>query len=102
LALKSALSIKAREHALKVVEDFVVEEPKTKRIAEVLRTCGINGEKVLFLVAESSDAIRRSCRNIPDLTLRHISSFCTYDVVCADLVLFTRSGLAKTEEMLAR
>ena len=102
LALKSALSIKARENALKVLENCVLEEPKTKRIAEMLRVCGINGEKVLFLVSERSDAIHKSCRNIPNLTLRHVSSLCTYDVVCADLVLFTRSGLAKTEEMLSR
>jgi len=102
LALKSALSIKARESALKVVEDFVLEEPKTRRIVEMLQTCGLNGEKVLFLVAERSDAIHKSCRNIPDLTLRHVSSLCTYDVVRADLVLFTRSGLTETEERFSR
>jgi len=101
LALKSALSIKSRENGLKVVEDFALEEPKTRRIAEMLQVCGTKGEKILFVVSESSDAIRKSCRNIPNLTLRHIDSLCVYDVVDVDLILFTRSGLAKTEDMLS-
>ncbi|MFH1006764.1 MAG: 50S ribosomal protein L4 [Candidatus Latescibacterota bacterium] len=101
LALKSTLSIKAREEGLKVVEDFVLEEPKTRRIVEMLQACGLEGKKVLLLVSESSDAIRKSCRNIPNLSLRHIDSLCVYDVMAVDLVLFTRSGLAKTEDKLS-
>ena len=99
LALKSALSAKAREGAVVVVEDPALEEPKTKRMVALLRACGLEGSKVLFATGEHSEILYKSCRNIPDLRFRYAENLCAYDVVWADVVVFTQSGLAKVEEV---
>ncbi|HID11256.1 MAG TPA: 50S ribosomal protein L4 [Candidatus Latescibacteria bacterium] len=99
LALKSALSAKARDGTVVVVDDPILEEPKTKQMVTLLRACGLEGRKVLFTTGEHSEILYKSCRNIPDLRFRYAENLCAYDVVWADVVVFTKSGLAKAEEV---
>ena len=99
LALKSALSAKAAEGEVVVVEDPKLEEPKTKTMVSLLRACGLEGRKVLFATGEHSEVLYKSCRNIPDLRFRYSENLCAYDVVWADVVVFTQSGLLRLKEV---
>ena len=93
-ALTSALSRKNREGRVKVIQDFEFPEPSTKSFVGVLRTIGLEKEKVLFVTPKSEGAIVKSCRNIPGLEIRPANSVSTYDVVSAGTVLLTEKAVA--------
>ena len=67
LAKKSALSYKAKDNGLVVVEDFSLPETKTKRIAEIMSSLGLNGKKVLILLPKSDKVIFLSVRNLQNV-----------------------------------
>lgn len=102
LALKSALSLRAREGAVRVVEDLELDAPRTKAVVAWLRGCGIEGhQRALLLTDGVSEVLYKSTRNLPHVVLRPVQQVCTYDVMYADIVVFTRTGLARGEEVLS-
>jgi len=102
LALKSAYSIKASEDRIKVVEDFTLEEPRTREIAEMLGALGIGKEKTIFLSGAKDENIYKSSRNIPTLRMLTAESAHAYEVMNSDVVLFTKSAVEKVKEMFQR
>ena len=95
LALRSALSARASEGAIKVVSDFDWRAPKTKRAHDLLGTIGAEG-KTLVVLGRSEANAARSFRNIPRVVLGYPGQLNTYDVLWSDTVVFSRSALEET------
>lgn len=100
LALRSALSSKAGEERVTVLEDFVVGEPKTKEALKVLRQLKVGEETCLLLVDSPARTLMLATRNIPNLEVRRARDVTTYDVLLADRVLVTAKALDHLKEIL--
>lgn len=100
LARRSAVAYKLRQEALRVVEDFTLEAPKTRDMAAVLAALGLDGRKVLFLTAEHDDVLVRSGRNIPTLTVRRAADASTVDLMGAQVLLLQESAVERLTETL--
>jgi len=88
LALRSALSVRASADAIKIVDSFEWEGPKTKSAVALLEGMGIEG-KTLFVLSASDRIARRSVRNLPGVNALTVDQLNTYDVLWADAVVFT-------------
>lgn len=99
LALKSAYSIKASEDNIKVVEDFTLDAPKTHEVAGMLAALGIAGRKTVFLTGARDEVLMKSVRNIPTLKTEVADNAHTYQVMNADVLLFTTSALDRVKEV---
>ena len=97
LALRSALSDRAREGRIAVVDRLEFAEPKTKDAIRSLAALGVSG-KALLVLHEPLDAVGRSFRNIPDVHLLLVDQLNTYDVLNSDWVVFTQDALVKLTE----
>jgi large subunit ribosomal protein L4 len=98
-ALRSALSQRVREGALKVVEGFPLLAPKTKALKGVLDKLGIGG-KAVIVDHEPTDALVLSGRNIPGLRVVNDSHLTAYDVLDCKTLVVTQEALSKLEERL--
>ena len=98
LARRSALSLKAQAEAITVVEDFVMETPKTKSFVAMAEALNLAGKKVLLVVAETDHNICLSVRNLPKVKVMQAANLNTYDVMNAGVMLFTESAVAKVNE----
>ena len=98
LARRSALSLKAQGEAITVVEDFVMETPKTKSFVAMVEALSLTGKKVLLVVAETDHNISLSARNLPKVKVMQAANLNTYDVMNAGVMLFTESALARVNE----
>lgn len=94
LAKMSALSFKAKENAIVVVEDITLDAPKTKGFMEILGLLKIEGKKTLFVMPEYNDNVYMSFRNVPSVNGTLLSDMNIYDVVNADVLVLTE-GAAK-------
>jgi large subunit ribosomal protein L4 len=92
LAKMSALSYKAKENAIVVVEDPQFEAPKTKQFAEVLKSLNIAGKKTLFVLPEYNDNLYLSLRNIYTVGSTLLADINTYDIVNADVLVLTENA----------
>ena len=99
LARRSALSLKAQAEAITVVEDFVMETPKTKSFDAMAEALKLADKKVLLVVAETDHNICLSVRNLPKVKVMQVANLNTYDVMNAGVMLFTESAVAKVNEM---
>ncbi len=88
LALRSALSARASEGAIGVIEPIEWDTPKTKVAAELLRTIGFT-RNIVFVLPATDQATRRAFRNLPDVRLIEPGHVTTYDVLWSDRMLFT-------------
>lgn len=93
LARLSALTYKAKDNAIVVVEDFTMDTYKTKDFAAILKALKIEDKKDLFLLHEANDQVRKSGANISNVTFAEPVSVNTYKVLDADLLVFSESGL---------
>jgi len=100
LSLKSAYSIKAAGDKIKVVEDFTLEQPKTKEVFSMLKALGIAQEKIMFLVKDNDKIVYKSSRNIPKLSIENVTNANTYEIMNSGVVLFTKSAVEKITEVL--
>ena len=98
LARMSALSYKAKDSEIKVVEDFTFDVPKSKEMMSVLRALKLEGKKTLLLVPEKSDAVLKSGRNIPGLEIREAAKASTYDILNNTILLFQKSAVEALEK----
>ncbi|MCU7694417.1 50S ribosomal protein L4 [Haoranjiania flava] len=94
LAKISALSYKVKDNALVVVEDLSFDAPKTKQMADVLKSMEINNKKVLYILSENNSNVYLSMRNLPKVQSTIIDDINTYNIVNAD-VLVLSEGAAK-------
>jgi large subunit ribosomal protein L4 len=97
--LAAILSQLAREDRLAVVEDFVLEAPKTKLFAEKLKALGLNS--VLLLTDGLDDNLLLASRNLPNVLVLEAQQADPVSLVRFPKVLLTKAAVAKMEEMLA-
>lgn len=95
LALRSALSARASEGAVKIVDSFDWESPKTKRAAALLEAIGAQG-KALVVLDRSEATVARSFRNLAPVVLGRAGYLNTYDVLWSDTVVFSARALEET------
>jgi large subunit ribosomal protein L4 len=93
LALCSALSARAAEGEVKVVDAFDWAAPKTRLAVSLLEAMGAGG-KVLVVLGDRDDVVRRSLRNLIPVHVADFGQLSTYDVLWADTVVFTKETLA--------
>jgi large subunit ribosomal protein L4 len=96
LALRSALSDRAGEGKVVVVDDWGFEEPRTKDAKTALAALGLEG-RVLLVVDRDDAATALSFRNLPDVQLITPGELNAYDVLCNDWIVFSRSNLPNPE-----
>jgi large subunit ribosomal protein L4 len=92
LAKISALSSKAKENAIVVVEDITLDTPKTKQFMGIMNTLNVSDKKTLFVVPEYNETLYLSSRNIPNAATALLSDVNTYEIVNADMVVLTESA----------
>ncbi len=100
LARKSALSLKAADKAITVVNDFTFDEPKTAQVADILNAFELTGKKVLLLTAGTDHNIYKSARNIPGVTVMEAYKPNTYQILHADVVILQESAVEVLEESI--
>jgi len=100
LALKSALSAKAAETAIVVIDEIKMEAPKTAQFAAFLNAVGVQG-KALVVTAEACENVVKSGRNIPGCEVTFANLINVYDVVNAGQLVVDKAALAKIEEVFA-
>jgi large subunit ribosomal protein L4 len=93
LARKSALSIKADNDEIKVIDDFSFDEPKTKKIADLVSALEISEKKVLILTGDTDQILYKSARNIPEVQVLEANKVTTYQILDADFIVFQKSGI---------
>lgn len=100
LARKSALSYKAQEAAIMVVEDFNLEAPKTKDFVNILKNLKVEGKKSLFVLPEPKKSVYLSARNIQgtDVTLAALLN--SYKILNADVLVISESSLQTIDSIL--
>ncbi|NNC74376.1 MAG: 50S ribosomal protein L4 [Acidimicrobiia bacterium] len=94
LALRSALSARAADEQIKVVDEFDWEGPKTKQAKGLLESIGLPG-KVLLVIDHGDEVTEKSFKNLPTTRLSRPLRLTTYDVLWADTVLFSKDALDK-------
>lgn len=94
LAKMSALTYKAKDNAIVVVEDIQLAAPKTREFTEILSNLKVDGKKLLVVMAENNDNLYLSLRNLPTVQSTLIRDINTYDIINADAVVMTE-GAAK-------
>ncbi len=99
LAIRSAFSQKALGESISVLEDFELEMPKTRRMAQMTQMLEIQGQKILLLTDGIAENTVKSCRNIPRLSVLPVSQVSTYDVVNADVLVLTRSAISRIQDL---
>jgi large subunit ribosomal protein L4 len=97
LALRSALSTRAGEDRVMVLEDFSLTEPKTKLAASIFQNLGTDDYILLVLGSEDENVVK-SMRNLPYVEVINLAHLNTYDILANDRVIFTRSSLDQLQE----
>jgi large subunit ribosomal protein L4 len=98
LARKSALSLKAKDEAIRIVEDFTFDRIKTKEMASVLKALLLGGKKTLFLTPAKNDVLLKSGRNIPTLSVREAANASTYEIVNNQVLLLQKSAVKALQD----
>lgn len=92
LAKISALSYKAKDNAIVVVEDITMEKPKTKQFMEILGNLKVADKKALFITPDYNDNVELSLRNAPSVMGVLLSDINTYDIVNSQVLVLTESA----------
>ncbi len=100
LAIKSALTEKANDKELMVVENLTMNSSKTKDFVELLTSLKLNDKKVLIVVSELEENLILASRNLGNVVLITFEEVNVLDLVATDMVLITEDALNKLEEVL--
>jgi large subunit ribosomal protein L4 len=92
LAKMSALTHKAKDNAIVVVEDLKFETPKTKDFMNILGAFKSKEKKILFVLPEDNDVIIKSIRNVPNVLGSLLSDINTYDIINSELLVLTETA----------
>jgi large subunit ribosomal protein L4 len=99
LARKSALSYKASETAITVLEDFTLNTPKTKDYIQFLQSLSVADKKTLLIVPEVNKNVYLSSRNVQRAKVVTVNQLNTYELLHADRLIISESSLKKIEEL---
>ena len=102
LARKSALTYKAQENGIIVVEDFSFETPKTKQFLDVVKNLKAEGKKVLFLMPEDNKNVYLSARNLQKAEVMGAAKLSAYKTMNADVVVMCESAVKTIDEILTK
>ena len=100
LARKTALTYKAQDSAIKVVEDFKFEAPKTKDILAIVKNLQLPEKKIVLVLPEANNNVYLSARNLPKVKAVTVSELDTYTIMAANFVVFMESSVAGIESVL--
>ncbi|TGX81272.1 50S ribosomal protein L4 [Palleniella muris] len=100
LARKSALSYKAQENAIVVVEDFNIETPKTKEMLAIAKNLGVEGKKILFVLPAENKNVYLSARNVQKMNVQAAANIHAYGVLNADVLVIAESSFATIDNIL--
>ena len=92
LAKISALSYKAKENAIVVIEDISLDTPKTKSFMDILGALKVNEKKTMFIMPEGNENIEMSIRNVPSVLGVLLSDINTYDIINSEVLVLTESA----------
>jgi large subunit ribosomal protein L4 len=101
LARKSALSYKAKDDSIMVVEDFTFETPKTKNFTELIRNFKTEGKKLLLVTNNVDMNVLLSSRNLAKVKVIQASDLNTYEILDAGRLLLTESSVKEIESIHA-
>ena len=101
LARRSALSYKAAENNITVVENFTMEAPKTKKMVEIMKNLNIAEKKSLFIFSEPNNFVSLSARNLQNVKVANVSQLNTYDIVNASNLIISEASLVEIARVLA-
>ena len=102
LARKSALSYKAQENSIVVVEDFNLDAPKTKDFVNIAKNLNVDGRKTLLVLPEVNKNVYLSARNLQQAEVMTASTLNTYKVLNADVLIVTENSLKAIDEILIK
>ena len=102
LARKSALSIKAKEKSIFIIEDFQMEKPSTKEFTKMLKALGISGKKNLLILEELNKNVYLSSRNLKNSNVVINSELNTYGITNANNLIISEGAIPKIESLLNR
>ena len=100
LARKSALSYKAQENAIIVVEDFNMEAPKTKDFVKISKNLKVEGRKSLFVLPEANKNVYLSARDLQRTKITLAALLNSYNVLNADVLVITENSLKTIDSIL--
>jgi large subunit ribosomal protein L4 len=100
LARKSALSMKASNEGITVVQDFTFDAPKTKQIAELIDAMKLTGKKVLILTSASDANVLKSAANLKKVEVLEANKPNTYQILNADVLLIQKSAIEVLENSI--
>ena len=102
LARKSALSYKAKENAIIVVEDFTMDAPKTKDFINITKNLKVEGKKLLLVLPNIDKNVYLSARNLQRTNVMLASAINTYKILDADVLVITENSLKTIDEILIK
>ena len=100
LARKSALSYKAKEDSIILLEDFSMETPKTKDFINITKNLKVDGKKLLFVLPEANKNVYLSARNLQKAEVIEAANVNTYKVLDADVLVITEKSLETIDGIL--
>ena len=102
LARKSALTYKAQDNAIVVVEDFNLDAPKTKDFVNIAKNLKVDSKKVLLVLPEVEKNVYLSARNLQKAEVMTAAQINSYKVLNADVVVITENSLKVIDEILTK
>jgi large subunit ribosomal protein L4 len=97
LAKRSALTYKARDHGIAVIEDFSLENHKTREFVNLLKNLRLADKKIIVVVNEANDHLKLASRNFQKSRISKVSDLNTYEIMNANTLLFVESSLKHFE-----
>jgi len=99
-ALRSALSLRAREGAITVVDALEVPEFKTRQVADALKALSLSGQGVLIVIDQADERLERSAKNLSGVAVLRVAGLNVYDVLRHPKLLLTKAAVSALEERL--
>lgn len=93
LARKCALTLKAQENQIKVIENFTFDEPKTKEFVKMAKDLQVEGKKILLVLPSQNKNVTLSVRNVPNADVVYASDINTYGLMNHNAILVTEDSL---------
>src|SRR6478735_8215224 len=100
LARRSALTYKAKDNSISIIEDFNFEAPKTKNYLALLKKLALGDKKTLFVIPEAKKNVVLSGRNVPNTKIITASQINTYDVLHAEHLILSEGSVEKISNLL--